>query len=54
MKKNLIPDLPEESKEQPKELSLDELDAVTGAGDPFADIPSVPTQPIDDELRKDG
>ena len=30
------------------------LDEVTGAGNPFDNIPRVPTQPIDDELRQDG
>ena len=54
MKKKANPNQPEQIKDQPKELTPEELDAVTGAGDPFADIPSVPTQPIDDELRKDG
>ena len=44
-----------EAAEKVKEMIPDEvLEKVTGAGDPFADIPSVPTQPIDDELRKDG
>ena len=37
-----------------KELSDDELDQVTGAGDPFANIPRNPTKPIDDELRRKG
>jgi hypothetical protein len=30
------------------------LDQVSGAGDPFANIPRVPTMPIDDDLREDG
>lgn len=30
------------------------LDQVSGAGNPFADIPRVPEQPIDPELREDG
>ncbi len=30
------------------------MEKVTGAGNPFDKIPRVPTQPIDDELRKDG
>ena len=53
MKKNSSPDLPEEIKDLPEELSMEELDAVTGAGDPFADIPRVPENPIDPELRED-
>ena len=32
-------------------LLLDELEEIAGAGDPFEDIPYVPTKPIDDELR---
>jgi hypothetical protein len=38
-------------KEEKEELSLDELDQVSGAGNPFKNIPRVPTQPIDDDLR---
>lgn len=34
-----------------EELAEDALDQVSGAGNPFEDIPRVPTQPIDDELR---
>ena len=30
------------------------LDKITGAGNPFDKIPRVPTQLIDNELRKDG
>ena len=33
----------------PEEL----LEKATGAGNPFDNIPRVPTQPIDDELRED-
>lgn len=36
------------------ELSVDDLDQVAGGDDPFADIPRVEPQPIDDELRKNG
>ena len=32
----------------------DLLNKVTGAGNPFENIPRVPTQPIDDGLREDG
>ena len=41
-------------EEEAVKLTKDTLDQVSGAGDPFADIPRVPEQPIDDELRKDG
>ena len=34
-----------------EEIDDDELDTVTGAGNPFADVPRVPTQNIDDDLR---
>ena len=44
-----------EAAEKVKEMIPDEvLEKVTGAGDPFADFPIVPTQPIDEDLRKDG
>ena len=43
-----------ETLEKVKELSEEELDKVTGAGDPFANIPRNPTKKIDDELRKKG
>ena len=40
---------------QPLEKLTDEdLDQVSGAGNPFDEIPRTPTQPIDDELRKNG
>ncbi len=34
------------------ELTDEQLDQVSGAGNPFEDIPRVPTNPIDDELRE--
>lgn len=37
-----------------EELGEDELDEIAGAGNPFAAIPRVPTQPIDDDLRGNG
>lgn len=48
-------------KEEIKETLADDavlledeaLEAVTGAGNPFANLPRIPTQPIDDELRED-
>jgi len=46
-------DLPEKNTEQVA-LEPNELSQVAGGGDPFADIPRVPENPIDDELRKDG
>lgn len=38
-----------------KELDLDALEQVTGAGegDPFQEIPRVPEEPIDEQDRKD-
>ena len=36
-----------------EKLPEDVLDKVTGAGNPFENIPRVPTQPIDDDLRED-
>ena len=37
-----------------QELDDDALDGVVGAGNPFADVPRVPTQPIDDDPRGNG
>ena len=57
-RKNLLNDKAAELKETAEPvveaLSDDVLDQVTGAGNPFENIPRVPTQPIDDELRQDG
>ena len=33
-------------------LSDDQLNGINGAGNPFEGLPSVPQQPIDEELRK--
>ena len=54
MLKNTNPNTPEKVNEQIKKLDLNDLDQVSGAGDPFAEIPRVPENPIDDDLRKDG
>ena len=34
-----------------QELGDDELDEIAGAGNPFANVPRVPTQPIDEDMR---
>ena len=52
-KEPATPNKPEEVKKQPVELTDEEMDKVTGAGDPFKDVPRVPNQPIDPELRED-
>ena len=39
--------------EEPVALDLEDLDEVTGAGNPFSNVPRVPEQPIDPELRGD-
>ena len=44
----------EETAEKVAEVIPEELlEKATGAGNPFDNIPRVPTQPIDDELRED-
>ncbi len=43
-----------EREPEPMELDLNDLDLVTGSGDPFADISRVPETPIDQKLRDDG
>ena len=37
-----------------EKLGEDELDRIAGAGNPFAKVPRVPTQPIDEDLRGNG
>ena len=37
-----------------QELDDAALDEIAGAGNPFANIPRVPTQSIDDKLRNNG
>jgi hypothetical protein len=54
MLKNKNHDTPEKVYEQTKKLDLDDLDQVNGAGDPFAEEPRVPENPIDPDLRQDG
>lgn len=39
-----------EETQEPRELSLDELEQVTGGG-VFDNVPRVPQKPIDDDLR---
>ena len=34
-----------------QELGDDELDEIAGAGNPFANVARVPTQPIDEDMR---
>ena len=57
LKNLLTPENLEKAKdavEKVKEMIPDEaLENVTGAGDPFANIPRVPERPIDPELRED-
>lgn len=36
------------------ELNLDELNNVTGAGNPFDAVPRVPEHGIDDDIRENG
>ena len=50
-KEKNIPNAPEEVMDQPLELTEEELDQASGAGNPFDDLPRVPTQPIDPEGR---
>ena len=48
------PEKKETNQSEAKELDLNELGQVSGAGSPFDDIPRVPVKPIDDELRNKG
>ena len=42
----------QQMEQQVEELKEEQLKKVNGAGNPFEDIPRVPTQPIDEELRE--
>ena len=53
MKKTEKKNCPKKENEQIA-LDLNDLNQVSGAGDPFAEEPRVPENPIDDELRKNG
>jgi hypothetical protein len=44
----------ENAQEDMKELSVEELEQVNGAGNPFEDVPRVPVKPVDDKLRNKG
>ena len=48
-KKNIVP---EKRKKNAVEVAEEVLENVSGAGDPFEDVPRVPTQPIDPNLRE--
>lgn len=48
------PENKEVTLDEVKELGMDEIDQVAGAGNPFEDVPRVPLKPIDDKLRKNG
>lgn len=55
LKRNKEKDLNEQVRQEKQgleELSEDILDQINGAGNPFEDIPRVPTQPIDNDLRE--
>ena len=54
MLKNTNPNEPEKVTEQTKKLDVNDLEQVSGAGDPFAEEPRVPENPIDPDLREDG
>ena len=54
MLKNKNPNTPDKVNGQTKKLDLNDLDQVSGAGDPFAEEPRVPENPIDPDLRQDG
>ena len=48
------PDNSEVTLDEAKELAMDDIDQVSGAGNPFEDVPRVPLKPIDDKLRENG
>jgi len=44
----------EETKDAVEELADEALEAVSGAGDPFANHPRIPNKKINDTVRKNG
>ena len=52
MKKEKAPTQPEQ--DQAVVLDDDSLEEVSGGTNPFADIPRVPNQPIDSNVRENG
>ena len=50
-KENWNPEM-DDAMQKIQELSDEELDKVGGAGNPFKDVDRVPTQPINEDLRK--
>ncbi len=54
MKEKNLTNLFEENKAEITELPDDVLENVTGAGNPFENVPRVPTQSLDDNLRENG
>ncbi len=47
-------DTVKEVEEKMEPLGTEILDKVSGAGDPFEDVPRIPVEDIDENLRKDG
>ena len=43
--------IPEELKEKVTEVAEEVLENVTGGTNPFGDIPRVPNQPLDQDVR---
>ena len=57
--KNMNPDRTESKIEETENkaaeaLSMEDLEKVDGAGNPFADVPRVPLMEIDDKIRNNG
>ena len=58
-RKNMNPDRTETKIEETENkaaeaLSMEDLEKVDGAGNPFADVPRVPLKEIDDKIRNNG
>ena len=49
-KKNSPKTAPEEARDDMKLIAEDDLARITGAGNPWEDTPSVPQQPIDEDI----
>ena len=53
-RKNTPANEPAEENNDLQPVPEENLDAVNGAGNPWEGVPSVPQQPVDEELRKRG
>ncbi len=52
MTEKILKEKAQQAEQKLQELEDEQLDQVSGAGNPFENVPRVPLQEIDDELRE--